>query len=181
MRSTFNGLAFSACCLLAMSACGDPAPGEGANNPNQKETMPEVVPASEAIASPDIPSIDLYSMAEAQYEKVIPEGSRCTFSYSAAGRPVLAAAVGADNARGAVMIHGRLVELAAQANTFDRLAEGGTFTSGTLSVQVIPEPEGETHRERGKIRREADALLVIDQGLQVGYTGWYTCNDEPEA
>lgn len=77
---------------LGLTACGGPAPGEGMESEMAPEPMPEIVPADEAIHAAAIPAIDPERIQEAEIDKVLPDGARCTFSYTAAGRPVLAGA-----------------------------------------------------------------------------------------
>lgn len=166
--------------LLMLAACGDPAPGEGIGKRNSAETMPEIVPAAEAIRTAAIPTIDLHTMDEAEYEKVLSEGQRCRFLYTSGGGPVLAAsATGGEAATGVVKIHGKLIELKAERVTsFDALLNGATFVADGLRVQVIPDADENFELHDGRTQREADAILELEQGLKVGYRGWYACEQE---
>lgn len=163
--------------VLLVSGCGDPAPGDGVEKAHEKQTMPDVVSASEAVQTPDIPTIDLHTMADAEIEKVIPPGPHCSFAYTSASRPVLVGTVAANGgARGVVKIHGKLVEVSApRADSLEALTKGATFTAGGLRVTVLPHMESNVQQQADKTRREADAILELAQGLKVGYRGWYTC------
>lgn len=166
--------------LLLLTACGDPAPGEGIEKKNSAETMPEIVPAAEAIRTAAIPTIDLHTMDEAEYEKILAKAQRCRFLYTSGGGPVLAAsAAGGKPATGVVKIHGKLVELKAERVTsFDALLNGATFVADGIRVQVIPDADESFELHDGRTQREADAILELEQGLKVGYRGWYACEQE---
>lgn len=169
---------------LLLSACGDPAPGEGVEKPLLKGPMPEVVSASEAVQNPDVPTIDLQTMEEAEFEKIIPAGPSCTFAYTAESPPVFAGGIAAEGstAQGAVKIHGKLIQVTTQAvNTFEALADGALFTADGLKFEVTPHPDEGVKEHKGKQRWPASAIFELQQGLKVGYRGWYTCGSEQAA
>lgn len=167
--------------LLLAQGCGDPAPGEGVEKPHEQGTMPEVVTAAAAIRTPEIPTIDLQSMTEAEYEKVLRAPAHCRFSYSRAGEPVFAAVFDGDSARGAAKIHGKLLEVRAPSvNARGSLQNGGRFVADGVHVQVLPE-EDDGQRKGGVWQRVATAVLELDAGLKVGYRGWYSCEDNAYA
>lgn len=165
------------CCLfLLLAGCGDPAPGEGIEKTNSAETMPEIVPASQAIRIADVATVDLHTMDAAEYEKVLSNGVYCTFRYTSGGRPVLAASTGKGAATGVVKIHGKLVRLkAAPITSFEALSSGATFNAKGIRIEVIPDPDKEFERHDGRMQREADAVLDLGHDLKVGYRGWYAC------
>lgn len=165
--------------VFLVTACGDPAPGEGMEKPLAKEPMPKIVSATEAIESPDIPAIDPATMDESEIEQVVPPGPHCSFAYTAAGSPVFAAGIGPGaTAQGVIKLHGRLVELTAQGvKDLDALAAGAVFTAGPVQFDVKPEMK-EGHTQDGKQRWLAEAHFTLRNELNVGYVGWYTCNDE---
>lgn len=172
-------IAALAAMALNVAACGDPAPGEGVDKPHEQKTMPAVVSASEAINSPHIPSIDLQSMDEAEYEKVLPGALACSFSYSLSAPPVLAISMAEGPAAGVVKIHGRLVETHAQhAVTLQTLPEGATFVADGLRLEVIPDRDESIRHRDGTMQREANLVFELEQGLKVGYRGWYACAQE---
>ena len=58
-----------------LSACGDPAPGEGMEQAPMPDPMPELLGAREAVQSPDIPTIDPQTLEAAEVRKVLGSGS----------------------------------------------------------------------------------------------------------
>lgn len=166
---------------LLLAACGDPAPGEGMEKLPIEEPMPKVVPAPEAVQSPDIASIDPTTMEEAEIDKVIPQGPRCRFAYTAASRPILAAGIAAERgiALGVIKIHGRLIEVtASEMSEFKTLADGAIFTADGLRLEVSPIPNEAGTRQKDKWRRPSHLRFELEQGLRVDYRGWYTCDIE---
>ena len=162
---------------LLLVACGDPAPGEGVDQLRERRSMPEVVSAAEAVRTPEISTIDLQTMDAAEFEEIIGAGSRCTFSYTSEGSPVFAASMTSqEGAEGAIKIHGKLVRIVArEVKTVDALVQGATFTADGLRVDVSPKPKED---DAGGQPRQANVVLELEQGLKVGYHGWYTCRKE---
>ena len=161
-----------------LTACGDPAPGEGMEKPLTEGPMPEVVPGPVAVATPDITTIDPATMNPAEIGKVVSPGPRCSFAYTAASPPVLVGGVKATETSitGVVKLHGRLVELTAQqVKTVGELGAGATFTAEGIRLSVKPEREEGGEVNKGLRRWPANLLFELDQGLRVGYHGWYTC------
>lgn len=178
-RARARGGVFSrALLLLLATGCGDPEPGEGMAKSMAEKTLPEIVSASTAIQSPDIPKIDPGTLDEAEIEKVIPPGPRCEFSYTADSPPVVAAGIGADAAiQGVIKIHGRLVRMkAGDMKNFESLVSGGTFIADEVEFAV--KPEMKAGEARGGDRRwPAEALFTIRDEHSVGYYGWYACKE----
>ncbi len=142
---------------------GDAAPRSVAEGPD-----PEVVPASEALASPNLSRLDPGGLDQAEIDKALPAGSRCNFAYTKGSPPVLAGAVveERDETLGVVKLHGRLVEVTSDSADLD---EGATFTADGIRLTVRPEAEG------GGAYRAATLEFELRQGLKVGYRGWYSC------
>ena len=155
----------------ALAACGGPAPGEGMESEMAPEPMPEIVSADQALHTAAIPAIDPETMQEAEIDKVLPAGSRCGFSYTSSSRPVLSGGTGT----GVVKIHGRLVALQSDATTADALA--GPITFQTEGMQLTVRPLEDKPRVRnGESRQKAEMHFEIEDGLTVGYRGWYSCS-----
>lgn len=155
---------------LLLTACGDPAPGEGVKEPLMSGPPPEVVGAREAVNMPDIPTIDPQTLDAAEIDKVLGAGPRCIFAYTAESPPVVALQVTGDNAgQGVVKIHGRLVKLAALR------AETGGFALKGDGMSIHIDPAATADDPRPTELREADMLFELEQGLRVGYRGWYRC------
>lgn len=160
---------------LLLAACGDPAPGEGVESPLMQKPMPEIISAQQAIQTPDLPTIDPQTLHESEIEKVLPAGPRCAFAYTAESPPVLAATIaGTNGALGVIKIHGKLVKVtAASILSYEALAAGARFTTdGVIITVTLPEDE-----DLDSTRWPADMEFELEQGLQVGYRGWYSCND----
>lgn len=154
---------------LLLSACGDPAPGEGMAKAPMSNPSPEIVSAREAVNTPDIPTIDPQTLDAAEIGKVLAAGRVCSFAYTAESPPVVALRMASDETgQGVVKIHGRLVQLVASR------AESGSFLLKAdgmrLGIDLPSADEG-----RGGEPREADLHFELEQGLRVGYHGWYRC------
>jgi len=175
-RTRFAKLLLLPISAMLLSACGDPAPEEGMEKPPMKGPAPVVVGAKEAVQLPDIPTIDPQTLDEAEVRKVLGAGPYCSFAYTAESSPITAfgdPGQGAAAGKGMVKIHGRLVELSAQraeAGTIGLIAEGMK-----LDINIV-EPSGQDDMNATE-RREADMHFELEQGLRVGYRGWYSCTD----
>ncbi|AJY52914.1 hypothetical protein DQ400_19195 [Vreelandella sulfidaeris] len=163
-----------------LAGCGDPAPGEGVENPMMQGPSPEVVGAQEAVNSPDIPAIDPQTMQEAEIEKVLGDAAYCAYRYTAESPPILAI----DNtdqgqgARAVTKIHGRLVELSADHNPdYENLKQGLMLTAEGLTMRVFSDEEEPESAEPGELIT-AELHFSLQQGLNAGYLGWYRCETE---
>ena len=163
-----------------LAGCGDPAPGEGVENPMMQGPSPEVVGAQEAVSSSDIPAIDPQTMQEAEIEKVLGDAAYCAYRYTAESPPILAI----DNtdqgqgARAVTKIHGRLVELSADHNPdYENLKQGLMLTAEGLTMRVFSDEEEPESAEPGELIT-AELHFSLQQGLNAGYLGWYRCETE---
>lgn len=155
---------------LLLTACGDPAPGEGVKKPLMSGPTPEVVSAREAVGTPDIPTIDPQTLDAAEIDKVLGAGPRCIFAYTAESSPVVALELTGDKAgQGVMKVHGLLVKLAAQR------AEAGGFALSTDGMSVSIKPAEIAGDPMPAKLTEADMVFELEQGLRVGYRGWYRC------
>lgn len=148
--------------------------------PLAEEPMPEVVPGPVAVGTPDITTIDPVTMNPAEIDRVVSPGRRCSFAYTAASPPVLVGGAKTKDASiiGVVKLHGRLVELAAQhAKSVEELSAGAMFTARGMRLTVKPDREEGGEAKEGQRRWPANLLFELDQGLHVGYRGWYTCTN----
>ena len=158
--------------MATLSACNmDSSPALEEPTTGMADTGTELVPVEQAIQSAEIAGTDLGSMNDAEVRKVIDPGPHCSFSYVEDGQPVLViTAAGAGPARAYTKLHGRLVELPAASAA--PLPGGGVFRAGGMQVALAPH-EG-NRAEPGRLV-EADLLFQLQQGLRVGYTGFYRC------
>lgn len=82
-------------------------------------------------------------------------------------------AVNEGSAGQAVMkIHGRLVKLAAQRS------EAGEFVLSEEGMSVQIKPVTTDGDARPIEERKADMLFELEQGLRVGYSGWFRCDEK---
>lgn len=166
--------------VIFLAACDNPAPGEAVEHQLMEKPMPVVVSASEALQTPDITATDPGTMKEAEIRKVLPLGFQCSFAYTAESLPILAGVLLSDGktAQGVIKIHGRLVEIIAQdVASKSELVDGAVFAADGLKLEVRPDPL-EDVSESVMHRRPADLVFELEQGLHVGYRGWYECGTQ---
>ncbi len=161
---------------LLLTACGDPAPSAGMEEPLLRSPLPEVVSGREAINSPDIASIDPQTLDQSEVDKVLGSGPFCNFAYTAESPPVVAIKHDGESglAKGVVKIHGKLVQLSSEPLAgFSALGSGATLTADNINVVVALGKDGDV--EPNGEKAIADLHFELAQGLKVGYRGWYTC------
>jgi hypothetical protein len=114
-----------------------------------------------------------------ELEKVIPPGPVCKFE----GKPIFAAAPTATGPSiGVVKIHGRLVQLGADApSSFQDLVNGGRFAAGPIHITVAPLAGESPEEVDGGHRWPANMMFELEQGLTVGYRGWYSCRQSRQS
>ncbi|MBX7271808.1 MULTISPECIES: DUF6692 family protein [Pseudomonadaceae] len=168
---------------LALTACGDPAPGEGLDKPTMRPPLPEVVSARDAIGSPDIPSIDPQTLDQAEVDKVLGSGPYCTFVYTAESPPVVAIKHDGESggAKGVIKIHGKLVQLSSEPTQgYSALFGGASLAAESINVNVALGKDGAVQKPTGE-KSIADLNFELDQGLMIGYRGWYACEKPPRS
>lgn len=138
-----------------------------------EDTGSELVPAQQAIQQAEIAGSDLGTMNGAEVSKVVDPGPHCSFSYVSEGKPVLVAALRPRaGAAGYVKLHGKLVELTAPVPDLRALASGAMFRTDGMAVAVQPLESADAVIGR---QGEADLVFQTEQGLRVGYGGFYRC------
>jgi hypothetical protein len=115
----------------------------------------------EAIGTVVLSTLDLAPMNEAEADQVLLGGDRCAFNRSPESDPIFWTA--ADGARGAMKLNGVLVAL-------DRKDEGVYASEGAI---VAVQPLG----AQADWRADADLVFRLEQGLRVGYRGFWSCGD----
>lgn len=144
------------------------------------EVPPAVVPASEALRRVDLARVDLEELDQPEIDKVMGTGARCSFAYSRHAGPVVAAtcrAGGPESTRGVIKLQGRLVEMQATCTTTGRERPGLDLEAEGIEVVVRPIDDAGSSARVPLDDVEAEALLRIDAGLEVGYGGFYRCED----
>jgi hypothetical protein len=129
----------------------------------------EEMPASEAVRTADLTKTDLEPITDAELHRMRGSGPFCRFAYAPDDAPVAAAtapAAGAD--RAVIKLHGRLVSMNVRYQTL--VGDGFELSSDDVTVVAAPY-EGAA----GDEAREAEARLRIGQSLDVGYGGFYSC------
>jgi hypothetical protein len=114
---------------------------------------------AEALGTALISTLDLAPLTSAEADQILEPGPRCAFNRSPETDPVLWTS--AQGAKGAMKLNGILV-------TLDRQSEG-VFAADGATVAVRPlGPEADW-------RANADLVFALEQGLSVGYRGFWSC------
>lgn len=110
---TFLKVLLMALIALGTPGCDGPSAPDVPTVSMADKPMPKIVSATEAIHNPVIPKLDPATLDGAEIDKVLSDGPRCVFRYTAASPPILAStsAGTASNAEGVIKINGRLVKL----------------------------------------------------------------------
>lgn len=123
----------------------------------------EVGTIEDALGQALVSTLDPSPMPKAEADEILAAGSRCVFHRSPETDPIFWAAQ--DGADGAMKLNGVLVPLEAQ----DRTETGVVY--GAPGVSVAVRPLG----EEADWRSDAELVFTLDQGLTVGYRGFYGC------
>ena len=135
---------------------------------NTVESIYQDPPAEEgtiedALNNTLIAELDPSPMPEAEAEQILEPGPRCVFNRSPETDPIFWAAQ--DAGQGAMKLNGVLVPLEAADETEDGLefaAQGVTMTIRPLG-------------EEADWRSDAELVFELEQGLTIGYRGFYEC------
>lgn len=155
-------------CLV--TGCSGSAASDDAQAPAPEAAT--VKAAAQALAGAQVPTLDPAVLNDAEIDKVIGEGPRCTFHYTSSGPAVLAASLAPGGAptAGVVKLNGSLVPLQRGPGS---TAEARSFILAAaplrLSVQWwrdAPTP--------GR-RVPADLVFDVERQLKVGYGGFLAC------
>ncbi|ESR23972.1 DUF305 domain-containing protein [Lutibaculum baratangense] len=142
------------------------------------DETPEVASLQEALSRTVIARLDPEPMPHAEADDVVPpDNPDCEFVRTAASDPILVARAGASGpAQGVMKLNGELIALRSEGSDgFDTLLAGPTMTADgvTMAVRHLPDEEPET--ENGRQEWKADLVFELEQGLTVGYRGFYRC------
>jgi hypothetical protein len=142
----------------------------GEDLPERPETLEEkpadVAPISEAISSAVLRTLDLADMKKEEVEKVLGEPATCEFRRTAESGPILAA----TDTGGVLKISGQLVEV---GETEVTTREGVGFSADGIDLLVAPTPGANTEDGTGEV--DADLTFALEEGLTVGYRGYWSC------
>ncbi|MCW8193860.1 DUF305 domain-containing protein [Proteobacteria bacterium 005FR1] len=154
--------------------------GEGTRTRTMEDRPATLMSAREALNSPALGTLDPSSMDSSEFSGLIGAGQYCSFSYTIAGRPVFVAGPSAEGGTlsGILKLQGHLVRLEPQGpESLPDLINGGRFESGPVGITVEPLPQEGVESGDGMRRWPANMLFALEQGLIVGYRGWYTCRE----
>ena len=136
---------------------------------NTVETVyqdPPAAPGSvdDALSNTLISTLDLAPMPKAEADQILSVADRCTFNRSPETDPVLWAAQ--DGSGAAIKLNGILVSLGATDAPQNGSAEFSA-PGTTLSVRPLGDD--------ADWRQNAELIFRLDEGLEVGYRGFYSC------
>lgn len=160
---------------LGTPGCDGPSAPDVPTVSMADKPMPKIVSATEAIRNPVIPKLDPATLDSTEIDKVLSDGPRCVFRYTAASPPILAStsAGTASNAEGVIKINGRLVKLSSSNPTkWPQLATGAVFANEGIKVEIISEADKDPAKERA-----ATMHFNIQPDFHAGYKGWYRCDN----
>lgn len=146
------------------------------------DTTPEVASVSEALGSPVIAALDPEPMTDAEAAMVLEPGPGCRFARTAEAEPILiarapAADTDAGVPQGVMKLNAKLVPLeAAEAGGLQSLAAGTLMVADGVRMSVRRSPEEGAVLGGLLQRSNADLVFELEQGLTVGYRGFYTCD-----
>jgi hypothetical protein len=119
----------------------------------------------DALANTLVSQLDLAPVPKAEADRLIETDSRCTFNRSPESEPILWAAQ--DGAGAAVKLNGVLVPLDRNG---DPQIDPAVFASPGMRVSV------RSLGEEADWRQDSELVFELDQGLVVGYRGFYDCS-----
>ncbi|MBM9593410.1 DUF305 domain-containing protein [Roseitranquillus sediminis] len=123
----------------------------------------EVGTVDDAIGRALISTLDPSPMPEAEAEQILEPGPRCVFNRSPETDPILWAAE--EGGQAAMKLNGVLVPLEAGEES-----DGGfAFTAPGVTMTVRP------LGEEADWRSDAELVFAMEQGLTVGYRGFWAC------
>lgn len=127
---------------------------------------PPAAPGSveDALSNTLISTLDLSPMPAAEADQILPGGERCTFNRSPETDPILW--ISGDGGAAAMKLNGVLVSLQAAASPSEETA---VFAAEGTTVTI------RDFRGDGGWRSNAELVFELDQGLEVGYRGFYRC------
>lgn len=118
----------------------------------------------DALSNTLISTLDLAPMPEAEADRVVSAADRCTFNRSPETDPVLWTAE--DGSAAAMKLNGVLINLDTDGEARNGAAD---FSAPGTSVSVRP------LGAEADWRQNAELILRLDQGFEVGYRGFYAC------
>jgi hypothetical protein len=131
---------------------------------NYRDPPAEPGTLADALANTLISQLDLAPMPEAEADRVLEAGARCTFNRSPEAEPILWAAQ--DGSEAAMKLNGVLVPLQVAGEPQNGAAR---FSAAGTTVSVRPLGDDADWRQSSEL------VFELDEGLKVGYRGFYGC------
>ncbi len=125
----------------------------------------EVGTIAAALNNTLIAELDPSEMPQAEAEQILAPGPRCTFNRTPEEHPILW--VAQDGGAAAIKLNGVLVPLE---------AAGETGTSGTVLEAQGTSVTVTSLGEDADWRSDAEMIFALEQGLTVGYRGFWACS-----
>ncbi len=145
-----------------------------------RENAAEIATLDVALRRAEIATLDPAPMQQAEFAKVLPAAPGCRFTLTAHGRPVLVARATAGQgvaADAVTKLNGTLVTLRSASEIgFEGLVDGPTLQAEGIRMVVTPVPGEAPKAIDGAQRWKADLRFELEQGLRVGYRGFYFCD-----
>lgn len=117
----------------------------------------------DALSNTLISGLDLAPMPEAEADRVLGAPAPCTFNRSPESDPILWASEGGG---AAVKLNGVLISLEAEGGS-----QEGATTYSAPGTTITVQPLG----DEADWRQNAELVFELDEGLSVGYRGFYGC------
>ncbi|GHA36714.1 hypothetical protein GCM10007989_36050 [Devosia pacifica] len=130
-----------------------------------EDPEPEVGTISDALANTLVSTLDPAPMTESEAQEVLSAPAACRFNRSPETDPIFW--INPDTGIAAMKLNGVLVELQADATATD---EAASFTApgATVAVREL--------QEDADWRQDAELVFELEEGLRVGYRGFYRCD-----
>lgn len=136
--------------------------GQSASQPAQ------IVSSDQALSTAEIAILDAEFLNERDIAQLFPSGAKCTFNYTTTSKPALAIGEIDGSAAALLKISGDLVRLNAGST-------GATWEADGISVSLSATDGNDALEAANNNIQEANLVLDVDVGLQVGYRGFYNC------
>jgi hypothetical protein len=127
-----------------------------------RDPEPAVGSVEDALNNLLISELDPAPLAQDDIEKLDAQEANCTFRRTASEEPILVSTE--DGSKGAMKLNGVLIELEGEGQT----------STGTLAFST-PGVSMRVNRLADGFRDNAELIFALDQGLTVGYRGFYDC------
>jgi len=163
--------------VIAIAGCGSDAPDDAKQHPRAEHAV-RIISAEQALTMVHVPTLDPTTMVEAEIRQAIGAGPRCEFRYTSVGQPVLAVAMGSQDAqsRGVLKLKGSMVMLAPS-----RPPRKDSIALAAPPIQITSAPQESEWREAGAAfsHGQGEAVFEVGDELKVGYGGYLDCGPRP--